>query len=288
MDRLATPALPARSSSPTRHTGAKSGLTAYKTTSTSGCPQRAAEPTTLRLKYDPATPRDGAKGFRTRLTPLQLRESSRRGWPDGPQRVTAEEEDRDLQPGDGECKTVRRRHSRRTFRASLQGQDSTNNRLATPALPARSSSPTRHAGAKSGSTAYKMASTSGCLQRAAGPTTLRLKYDPATPRDGAKGFRTRLTPLQLRESGRRGWPDGPQRVTAEEEDRDLQPGDGECKTVRRRHSRRTFRASLQGQDSTNNRLATPALPARSSSPTWHAGAKSGLTAYKTASTSGCP
>src|ERR1700761_2804630 len=102
-------------------------------------------------------------------------------------------------------------------------------RLATPALPARSSSPTRHAGAKSGSTAYKTASTSGCPQRAAGPTTLRLKYDPATPRDGAKGFRTRLTPLQLRESGRRGWPDGPQRVTAEEEDGGLQPVDEGCK-----------------------------------------------------------
>ena len=56
-----------------------------------------------------------------------------------------------------------------------------------------------------------------------------MKYDPATPRTGAKGSRTRLTPLQLRKSGRRGWPDGPQRVTAEEEDRGLQPVDEECK-----------------------------------------------------------
>jgi hypothetical protein len=39
-----------------------------------------------------------------------------------------------------------------------------------------------------------------------------------------------LTPLQLRESGRRGWPDGPQWVTTEEEDRGLQPVDEECKT----------------------------------------------------------
>src|ERR1700761_1105520 len=73
------------------------------------------------------------------------------------------------------------------------------------------------------------ASTNGCPQRAAGPTTLRFKYDPVTPRTGAKGSRTRLTLLQLRENGRRGWPDGPQRVTAEEEDRGLQPVDEECK-----------------------------------------------------------
>ena len=38
------------------------------------------------------------------LTPLQLHKCSRRGWPDGPQRVTAEEEDRGLQPVDEECK----------------------------------------------------------------------------------------------------------------------------------------------------------------------------------------
>ena len=114
----------------------------------------------------------------------------------------------------------------------------------------------------------------------AGLTALRLKYDPATPRGGAKGSRTRLTPLQLCESGRRGWPNGPQRVTAEEEDRGLWPVNEECKTKvtkkklgrfkierRRGHSRRTFGALLQGQDLTNNKLSTPALPAHSSSPT---------------------
>jgi len=104
---------------PTWHAGAKSGLTAYRTASTNGCPKRAAGPTTLRLKYDPATPRDGAKGFRTQLTPLQLRDSGRRGWPDGPQRVTAEEEDRGIAPwppaygrgmrGPGNYREVRKR-----------------------------------------------------------------------------------------------------------------------------------------------------------------------------------
>jgi hypothetical protein len=98
-----------------------------------------------------------------------------------------------------------------------------NSRLATPALPTRSSFQPDTPVPSTGLTAYKTASTNGCPKRAAGPTTLRLKYDPATPRDGAKGFRTQLTPLQLRESGRRGWPDGPQRVTAEEEDRGIAP-----------------------------------------------------------------
>lgn len=45
---------------------------------------------------------------------------------------------------------------------------------------------------------------------------------------------------------------------------------------------------FHGQDSKNIRLTTPALPMCSSSPTWHASAKSGLTTSKTASTNGCP
>ena len=78
------------------------------------------------------------------------------------------------------------------------------------------------------------ASTNGRPQRPAGPTILRLKYNPATPHAGAKGFRTQLTLLQLRDSGRRGWPDGSQRVTAEEEGRSIAPWphsvDEECRT----------------------------------------------------------
>ena len=38
-----------------------------------------------------------------------------------------------------------------------------------------------------------------------------------------------LASLQFCESGRRGWPDGPQRVTAEKKDRGLQPLEKGCK-----------------------------------------------------------
>jgi hypothetical protein len=161
-----------------------------------------------------------------------------------------------------------------TYRATLHDQGLTNNRLATPALPARSSSPTWYAsitGVKSGLTTYKTASTNSCPKRAAGPTTLRLRYDPATPRTGAKGSQMQLTPLQLHESGRRGWPDGPQRVTAEEEDRGLRPVVDACRAMVATEKLANTSFNLKDNNCTHlehgsmaktrqQQVATPALP----------------------------
>src|SRR6266702_8334680 len=103
----------------------------------------------------------------------------------------------------------------RTYEPSLHGQDSTKDRPATPALPRLPLlQPDICSGAKSGLTAYRQRVLMVAHQE---QQDRPLRQRPSNARAGAKGIRTRLTPLRLHDGGGRGAAYGRQRALAEEE-----------------------------------------------------------------------